>query len=115
MNDELLAHPKKVPQGGGNSEILQWMESTIIQTSNQENKGISEQKERGNQVEAPVSSTRKPQARKPPKKGGITRKRSGGNHITPVTGSQESKKIPWKLYSTWLEPCCNSRKKRNKE
>ncbi|MBW0543415.1 hypothetical protein O181_083130 [Austropuccinia psidii MF-1] len=30
--DELLAHPQNVPQRGGNSEILQWMESTIIQT-----------------------------------------------------------------------------------
>ena len=27
--DELLAHPEKVPQRGGNSEILQWMESTV--------------------------------------------------------------------------------------
>ncbi|MBW0542776.1 hypothetical protein O181_082491 [Austropuccinia psidii MF-1] len=33
--DELLAHPQKVTQRGGNSEILQWMESTIIQTSKQ--------------------------------------------------------------------------------
>ncbi|MBW0563188.1 hypothetical protein O181_102903 [Austropuccinia psidii MF-1] len=32
-SDELLAHPQKVPQRGGNSEILQRMESTIIQTS----------------------------------------------------------------------------------
>ncbi|MBW0591721.1 hypothetical protein O181_131436, partial [Austropuccinia psidii MF-1] len=31
-SDELLAHPQKVPQRGENSEILQWMESTIIQT-----------------------------------------------------------------------------------
>ncbi|MBW0537577.1 hypothetical protein O181_077292 [Austropuccinia psidii MF-1] len=29
-SDELLAHPQKVPQRAGNSEILQWMESTII-------------------------------------------------------------------------------------
>ncbi|MBW0580638.1 hypothetical protein O181_120353 [Austropuccinia psidii MF-1] len=31
-SDELLEHPQKIPQRGGNSEILQWMESTIIQT-----------------------------------------------------------------------------------
>ncbi|MBW0483032.1 hypothetical protein O181_022747 [Austropuccinia psidii MF-1] len=31
-SDELLAHPQKAPQRGGNIEILQWMESTIIQT-----------------------------------------------------------------------------------
>ncbi|MBW0547903.1 hypothetical protein O181_087618 [Austropuccinia psidii MF-1] len=39
-SDELLAHPQKVPQRGGNSEILQWMESTIIQTSNQKDQGV---------------------------------------------------------------------------
>ncbi|MBW0464316.1 hypothetical protein O181_004031 [Austropuccinia psidii MF-1] len=33
-SDDLLAHPQKVLQRGRNSEILQWMESTIIQTSN---------------------------------------------------------------------------------
>ncbi|MBW0535349.1 hypothetical protein O181_075064 [Austropuccinia psidii MF-1] len=44
-SDELLAYPKTVPQRG-NSEILQWMESTIIQASNQEDKGIPCQKER---------------------------------------------------------------------
>ncbi|MBW0472017.1 hypothetical protein O181_011732 [Austropuccinia psidii MF-1] len=30
-SDELLAHPEKTPQRGGNSEILYWMEYTIIQ------------------------------------------------------------------------------------
>ncbi|MBW0569846.1 hypothetical protein O181_109561 [Austropuccinia psidii MF-1] len=47
--DELLAHPEKVPQRGGNSEILQWMESTIIQTSNQKDQGVPCKKEGGNQ------------------------------------------------------------------
>ncbi|MBW0592849.1 hypothetical protein O181_132564 [Austropuccinia psidii MF-1] len=51
------------------------MESTIIQTSNQENKGISEQKERGNQGEAPVSSTRKPQARQTTQEGRNNKKK----------------------------------------
>ncbi|MBW0521430.1 hypothetical protein O181_061145 [Austropuccinia psidii MF-1] len=32
-SDEPLAHPQKVPQRGGNSEILQWMEYNIMQTS----------------------------------------------------------------------------------
>ncbi|MBW0593774.1 hypothetical protein O181_133489, partial [Austropuccinia psidii MF-1] len=36
-SDELLEHPQNVPQRGGKSEILQWMESTISQTSNQKN------------------------------------------------------------------------------
>ncbi|MBW0587975.1 hypothetical protein O181_127690 [Austropuccinia psidii MF-1] len=39
-SDELQAYPDKIPQRGGNSEILKWMESTIIQASNQEDKGI---------------------------------------------------------------------------
>ncbi|MBW0582403.1 hypothetical protein O181_122118 [Austropuccinia psidii MF-1] len=52
-SDELLAHPEKVPQRGGNSEILQWMEYTIIQTSNQ--KGVPSQKEGGKQGRSPIS------------------------------------------------------------
>ncbi|MBW0537065.1 hypothetical protein O181_076780 [Austropuccinia psidii MF-1] len=43
-SDELLAHPKKVPQRGGNSDIRQWMESTILQTSNQKDQGVPCQK-----------------------------------------------------------------------
>ncbi|MBW0560909.1 hypothetical protein O181_100624 [Austropuccinia psidii MF-1] len=48
-SDELLAYPEKIPQREGNSGILQRMESTIIQDSNQEDKGIPSQKERGKQ------------------------------------------------------------------
>ncbi|MBW0513099.1 hypothetical protein O181_052814 [Austropuccinia psidii MF-1] len=55
MSDELLAHPQKIPQRGGNSEILQWMESTIIQTSNQKYEGIPCQKEGENQGRSPSS------------------------------------------------------------
>ncbi|MBW0585320.1 hypothetical protein O181_125035 [Austropuccinia psidii MF-1] len=29
-HDELLANPQNIPQREGNSEILQWIESTII-------------------------------------------------------------------------------------
>ncbi|MBW0585531.1 hypothetical protein O181_125246 [Austropuccinia psidii MF-1] len=54
-NDELLAHPQNVPQSGGNSEILQWMESTIIQTSNQNDQRTPCQKERGKQGRSPSS------------------------------------------------------------
>ncbi|MBW0594126.1 hypothetical protein O181_133841, partial [Austropuccinia psidii MF-1] len=54
-SNELLAHPQKIPQRGGNSEILQWMESTIIQTSNKKNQGIPCQKEGGNQERSPSS------------------------------------------------------------
>ncbi|MBW0550232.1 hypothetical protein O181_089947 [Austropuccinia psidii MF-1] len=43
-SDEPLAHPEKIAQRGGNSEILQWMESTIIQASNQTDNGVPSQK-----------------------------------------------------------------------
>ncbi|MBW0566239.1 hypothetical protein O181_105954 [Austropuccinia psidii MF-1] len=95
-SDELLSHPQKVPQGGGNSEILQWMESTIIQTSNQEDQEVPCQKERGKQGRSPKPTNL-------PKKGGRTRKRIGGNHIPQATGFQKSKTIPWKMSTTWPE------------
>ncbi|MBW0466679.1 hypothetical protein O181_006394 [Austropuccinia psidii MF-1] len=34
-SDDLLVHPQNIPKGGGNSEILKWMESTIIQALSQ--------------------------------------------------------------------------------
>ncbi|MBW0560800.1 hypothetical protein O181_100515, partial [Austropuccinia psidii MF-1] len=52
---ELLEDPQKVPQRGGNSEILKWMESTIIQSSNQKDQGVPCQKEQGNQGRSPSS------------------------------------------------------------
>ncbi|MBW0494570.1 hypothetical protein O181_034285 [Austropuccinia psidii MF-1] len=36
--DELLENPQSIPQGGGNSEMLQWMESTVSQAPNQKDK-----------------------------------------------------------------------------
>ncbi|MBW0511735.1 hypothetical protein O181_051450 [Austropuccinia psidii MF-1] len=33
-SDEILAHPEKITQRGGNSETIQWMECTIVQTLN---------------------------------------------------------------------------------
>ncbi|MBW0592574.1 hypothetical protein O181_132289 [Austropuccinia psidii MF-1] len=54
-SDELLVHPQKITQRGGSSEILQWMESTIIQTSNEKDQGIPCQKEGGNQGRSPRS------------------------------------------------------------
>ncbi|MBW0593665.1 hypothetical protein O181_133380 [Austropuccinia psidii MF-1] len=53
--DELLAHPQNVLQRGGNSEILQWMEPTIIQTSNQKDQDVPCQKEGGSQGRSPSS------------------------------------------------------------
>ncbi|MBW0489392.1 hypothetical protein O181_029107 [Austropuccinia psidii MF-1] len=87
-SDKLLAHPQKAPQRGVNSEILQWMESTIIQTSNKKDQGVPCHKEGGNQGRSPKPTHF-------PKKGRRTRKRTGENHIPKVTGFQKSKKMPW--------------------
>ncbi|MBW0492291.1 hypothetical protein O181_032006 [Austropuccinia psidii MF-1] len=54
-SDEPLAHPQKFPQRGGNSEILQWMESTIIQTSNKKDQGVPCQNKGGNKGRSPSS------------------------------------------------------------
>ncbi|MBW0576068.1 hypothetical protein O181_115783 [Austropuccinia psidii MF-1] len=54
-SDELLAHPQKVPHRGGDSGILQWMESTVIQASNQKDQQVPLQKEGGKQGRSPSS------------------------------------------------------------
>ncbi|MBW0513799.1 hypothetical protein O181_053514 [Austropuccinia psidii MF-1] len=54
-SDGLLEYFPNVPQTGGSSEILQWMEPTIIQNSNQKYKGLEQQKERGKQGRSPSS------------------------------------------------------------
>ncbi|MBW0523872.1 hypothetical protein O181_063587 [Austropuccinia psidii MF-1] len=54
-SDEFLSNPQQVPQRGVNSEILQWMEYIIIQTSNQKDQGVPCQKEGGNQGRSPSS------------------------------------------------------------
>ncbi|MBW0481307.1 hypothetical protein O181_021022 [Austropuccinia psidii MF-1] len=41
MSDELLEHLERFPPRGGNSVTLKWMESTIIQTSNQKSKELT--------------------------------------------------------------------------
>ncbi|MBW0516986.1 hypothetical protein O181_056701 [Austropuccinia psidii MF-1] len=47
-SDELLVHSQKIPKRGINCQILQWMESNIIQTTNQKYERLEQQKERGN-------------------------------------------------------------------
>ncbi|MBW0502148.1 hypothetical protein O181_041863 [Austropuccinia psidii MF-1] len=96
-SDELLAHPQEVPQRGGNSEILQFMESTIIKNSNKKDQGVPCQKEGGSQGRSPKPTHF-------PNKGRRTRKRTGENHIPKATGFQKSKKMPWTMSSTWPEP-----------
>ncbi|MBW0498758.1 hypothetical protein O181_038473 [Austropuccinia psidii MF-1] len=75
-SDEILAHPEKVPQRGGNSEIIQWMEYTIIQTSNQKIKDYHAKKSDESKEEAPVASTRKSQASQPPQEGKKNKKKN---------------------------------------
>ncbi|MBW0472394.1 hypothetical protein O181_012109 [Austropuccinia psidii MF-1] len=67
--DELLVPPESVPQRGGNSKILKWMESTITQTSNQKGQGVPYQKKEESKEEAIIASTSKPQVRKSSKEG----------------------------------------------
>ncbi|MBW0555832.1 hypothetical protein O181_095547 [Austropuccinia psidii MF-1] len=103
-SDELLAHPQKVPHRGEDSGILQWMESIVIQASNQKDKGVPLQKEGGKQGRSPSSfyqhassqptSTRREEEQE---------RRIGGNHIPQATGFQKSKKMPWTMSSTWPE------------
>ncbi|MBW0591321.1 hypothetical protein O181_131036 [Austropuccinia psidii MF-1] len=54
-SDELVAHPQNVPHRGGDSGILQWMESTVIQAPNQKDQGVPLQKEGGKQGRSPSS------------------------------------------------------------
>ncbi|MBW0548456.1 hypothetical protein O181_088171 [Austropuccinia psidii MF-1] len=61
------------------------LESTIIQTSNQKDQGITCPKEGGKQGRSPKPAHF-------PKKGRRTRKRTGENQIPQVTGFQKSKK-----------------------
>ncbi|MBW0527587.1 hypothetical protein O181_067302 [Austropuccinia psidii MF-1] len=62
-----------------------------------------------------VASTRKPQAKKIPQEGKKKNKKNFKKPYSPVTGFQISKKVPWKMSSTWPEPGLNSKKKRSKE
>ncbi|MBW0499173.1 hypothetical protein O181_038888 [Austropuccinia psidii MF-1] len=75
-SDELLENPKKIPQIGGNSEILQWMESTIIEESNQKIKEYHAKKREASKEEAQVASTRKPQANQLPQGGRKNKKKN---------------------------------------
>ncbi|MBW0562382.1 hypothetical protein O181_102097 [Austropuccinia psidii MF-1] len=54
-SDELQAHPQNIAHRGGDSSILQWMESTVIQASNQKDQGVPLQKEGGKKGRSPSS------------------------------------------------------------
>ncbi|MBW0516509.1 hypothetical protein O181_056224 [Austropuccinia psidii MF-1] len=74
MSDELLAHPQKIPQRGRNSEILQWMESTIIQSQIKKIKEYHATKRK---------ATRKPQANPLPQEGKKNNKKNWKKPYSP--------------------------------
>ncbi|MBW0589463.1 hypothetical protein O181_129178 [Austropuccinia psidii MF-1] len=86
-SDELLAHPQKAIQRGGNSEILPWMEYTIIQTSNQNNQGKACQKERGKQGRSPSSFYQQASSQPTSPIREEEKKGIGTDHIPQATGS----------------------------
>ncbi|MBW0536582.1 hypothetical protein O181_076297 [Austropuccinia psidii MF-1] len=79
-SDELLAHPQR----GGNSEILQWMESTIIQTLNQNDQGIPCQKEGCNQGRSPSSFYQQAPANPLPQEGKNNKKKNWRKPYSPI-------------------------------
>ncbi|MBW0464368.1 hypothetical protein O181_004083 [Austropuccinia psidii MF-1] len=104
-SDEILAYPEKIPQRGGNSEILQWMESTIIQASNKEDKGIPCQKERGKQGRSPSSFYQKASSQPASPKREEEQEKALEETIFPkLQAPKNPKKIPWTISSTWPEP-----------
>ncbi|MBW0505747.1 hypothetical protein O181_045462 [Austropuccinia psidii MF-1] len=78
-SDELLEHPQK----GGNSEILQWMESTIIQASNQKDQGVPCQKEGGNQGRSPSSFYQQAPSQPLPQEGKKNKKKNWRKPYSP--------------------------------
>ncbi|MBW0556823.1 hypothetical protein O181_096538 [Austropuccinia psidii MF-1] len=58
-SDKILGYSQKAPQRGGNSEITQWMESTVIQAPNQTDKGVPRQKEGVKKGRSPSSFYKK--------------------------------------------------------
>ncbi|MBW0536095.1 hypothetical protein O181_075810 [Austropuccinia psidii MF-1] len=103
-SDWLLAHPIKAPHRGGESGILQWMESTVIQGSNQKDQGVALQKESGKQGRSPSSFYEQSSSQPTTQTGEEEQeKKMEGNHIPQATRFQSSKKMPWTMSSTWPE------------
>ncbi|MBW0582426.1 hypothetical protein O181_122141 [Austropuccinia psidii MF-1] len=82
-SDALLAHPQNVPHRGGDSGILQWMESTVIQASKKKIKEFHCKKRESSKEEAPVAYTSKPQANQPPQEGKKNKKNKWRKAYSP--------------------------------
>ncbi|MBW0584077.1 hypothetical protein O181_123792 [Austropuccinia psidii MF-1] len=76
------------------------MESTIIQASNQEDKGIPCQKKEASKEQSPVASTSKPQANQLLQAGKNNKKTNWRKPYSPSYRIPKSKKMPWKISST---------------
>ncbi|MBW0513351.1 hypothetical protein O181_053066, partial [Austropuccinia psidii MF-1] len=99
-SDELLENPQKVIQRGGNSEILQWIKYTIIQTSNQKDQGIPCKKERGKQGRSPSSSYQQASSQPASQEGKKNKKR---NWNRPYSSSYRILKIQKKCHGQCLQ------------
>ncbi|MBW0566788.1 hypothetical protein O181_106503 [Austropuccinia psidii MF-1] len=97
-SDELLEHSQKVPQIGGKSEILQWMESTIIQNSIQKYKGLAQKKEGGKQGRSPRSFSQKATSQPTSPRREEEQESKWRKPYSP------SYRMPWTMSSTWPEP-----------
>ncbi|MBW0541299.1 hypothetical protein O181_081014 [Austropuccinia psidii MF-1] len=104
-SDELLEYPEKIPQRGGNSKILQWMEYTIIQASNQEDEEIPFQKERVKQGGSPSSFYQKASSQpNSPRREEEQEKELKETIFPRLQDPKNPKKMPWTMSSTWPEP-----------
>ncbi|MBW0535483.1 hypothetical protein O181_075198 [Austropuccinia psidii MF-1] len=103
-SDELLAHPQNVTHRGGDSGILQWMGSNVIQASNQKDKGLPLQKEGGKQGRSPsifchqVSS--QPTS---PREEEEQEKELEETIFLKLQHSKNPRKMPWTMSSDWPE------------
>ncbi|MBW0592882.1 hypothetical protein O181_132597 [Austropuccinia psidii MF-1] len=93
------------------------MESTIIENSKKKDEIMEQRnlKREASKEKAQVPSMSNSQANQPPQEGENNKKKIGGNHIPPATGSQEFKRRLQTMFSTWPTPSRNSRTKWNKE
>ncbi|MBW0566145.1 hypothetical protein O181_105860 [Austropuccinia psidii MF-1] len=101
---ELLAHTQKATHRGGDSGILQWMESTVIQASNPKDQGVPLQKEGGKQGRSPSSFYQQASSQPTSPRGEEEQEKElEETNIPQPTGFQKSKKMPWTMSSTWPE------------
>ncbi|MBW0516076.1 hypothetical protein O181_055791 [Austropuccinia psidii MF-1] len=81
------------------------MESTIIQASNKEDKGIPCQQERGNKGRSPSSFYQNASSQPTSPRREEEQEKEFQETIFPkLKDPKNPKKMPWKMSSTWPEP-----------